>query len=515
MQNFSVPVFRSASPFDCSSKVPITPRVSGPHLLPHSLARFILTIILGIALQGCSNSNDNNAIQEEPSVTSLPWVTVSNFRLVDAWGREVSIRGINARIEGLFDVTFEDGRIPLEPIPEFTREDAEAMVRYGFNVLRLPINWSGLEPHEGQFSDAYFQKLDQVINLARDAGLYVLLDFHQDAWSKEIGEDGAPLWAIVPPPDQLLEGPLDDLAERRFSPQVFNAFKGFFENQEGIQDRFLPVWKRLVGRYADRAEIIGFEPMNEPLTFDPSQQVIYDFYQKLLPAMRELDDRHMLWMEPDVVRNFGNSAPLLAEPFPDGNIVYCPHIYPMGVDASTYEEWKTWLDENFSNMKSEANSWGGALVVGEWGVHPDDAEAPGYIQAVQEAAEELSSGQMLWLWKEDSQGSWGFYDFDVATDNWVVRDNAVRLFGKPYALAVPGTLLSHHFDPEAQVLSFSFETQGDEQAGPLLYLPEFWFDGLPTIYLNGSTVGYERDASSQRVLLDWSGETGRFDVEVR
>jgi len=471
---------------------------------------------LGLLLQGCSNSSDNDLIAEEQSVLSLPWVSVKNFRLVDALGREISIRGINARVEGLFDVTFDDGRIPLEPIPAFTQEDAEAMVRYGFNVLRLPINWSGLEPHEGQFSDIYFQKLDEVIGFARNAGLYVLLDFHQDAYSKEIGEDGAPLWAIVPPPEQLLEGPLENLNERRLSAQVFNAFQGFFKNQEGIQDRFLPVWEKVVGRYAHRSEVIGFEPMNEPLVlFDPSKQVLYDFYQKLLPAMRELDNRHMLWMEPDVIRNFGNSAPLLAEPFPDSNIVYCPHIYPAGVDASTNEEWKTWLIENYSNMKSEANSWGGALVVGEWGVHPDDAEAPGYIQAMQEAAEESSSGQMLWLWKEDSQGSWGFYDFDVATGNWVIRDNAVRLFGKPYALAVPGTLLTQHFDPEERVLSFSFETKGGEQGGPLLFLPELWFDGLPTIYLNGNMIGYEWDGSSQRVLLDWSGETGRFDVVVR
>ncbi len=122
---------------------------------------------------------------------------------------------------------------------------------------------------------------------------------------------------------------------------------------------------------------------------------------------------------------------------------------------------------------------------------------------------------MLWLWKEDSQGSWGFYDFDEATDSWVVRDSAVRLFGRPYALAVPGTMLTQTFDPDTRVLSFSFESRGSEQAGPLLYLPEVWFAELPTIRINGSVVGYERDASSQRVLLDWAGETGRFDVVVQ
>ncbi len=481
-----------------------------------SLCTLFLVALLGWTLQGCDSDGNDDSLHGEITVRSLPWISAENFRLVDSLGREVSLRGINARIEGLFDVEFDDGRTPLEPIPAFTREDAEAMVRYGFNVLRLPINWSGIEPHEGQFSETYLEKLDQVINLSRDAGLYVLLDFHQDAWSKEIGEDGAPLWAIIPPPEKLLEGPLDDLGARRFSAQVLNAFQGFFGNLEGIQDRFLPVWKRTIDRYADRSEVIGFEPMNEPLTFhfDQSQQKLYDFYAKLLPPMREVDGKHLLWMEPDVIRNFGNSAPLLDEPFPDNNIVYCPHIYPSGVNASTYEEWKAWLVANYGNMQREAHSWGAALVVGEWGIHPNSPEAEGYIRAQQEAAEELSSGQMLWLWKEDSQGSWGFYDFDDVAGSWVVRDSAVQLVGKPYALAVPGTLLTHNFDPETKVLSFSFEAKGGEMGGPLLYLPESWFGDLPTIVVNGNTVSYERDVTTQRVLLDWDGQKGKFDIEV-
>jgi hypothetical protein len=230
--------------------------------------------------------------------------------------------------------------------------------------------------------------------------------------------------------------------------------------------------------------------------------------------MRELDDRHSLWMEPGVIRNYLTSAPLLDEPFPDRNIVYCPHIYPSGVNASTYDEWKAWLVANYSNMKTEAISWGAALVVGEWGTHPNSPEAEGYTRAQQEAAEELSSGQITWLWKEDSQGSWGFYDFDTTTETWVLRENAVRLFSRPYAQAVPGKLLSHNFDPQTRVLSFSFESKGDEQGGALLYLPERSYNGLPTIMVNGSTVGYERDASTQRVLLALDIQPGTYTVEV-
>jgi hypothetical protein len=110
--------------------------------------------------------------------------------------------------------------------------------------------------------------------------------------------------------------------------------------------------------------------------------------------------------------------------------------------------------------------------------------------------------------------SWGFTTFDTTSEDWIPRDNAVRLFSKPYAQAVPGALLAHNFDPDTRVLTFSFEATGNEQGGALLHLPEYGFEARPTILVNGATVGYGRDASSQRVLLDLDIQPGRFDVEV-
>ncbi len=67
-------------------------------------------------------------------------------QFIDDDGRVVFLRGVNARVEGLFDVGFDDGRETLEPIPPFGPSDANRLRALGFNVLRLPINWSALEP---------------------------------------------------------------------------------------------------------------------------------------------------------------------------------------------------------------------------------------------------------------------------------------------------------------------------------------------------------------------------------
>src|SRR5439155_5840851 len=52
---------------------------------------------------------------------------VHRRRLLDERRREVTLRGVNARVEGIFDVTFDDGRLPLEAIPVFDDGDAATM----------------------------------------------------------------------------------------------------------------------------------------------------------------------------------------------------------------------------------------------------------------------------------------------------------------------------------------------------------------------------------------------------
>src|SRR5580765_8552821 len=72
--------------------------------------------------------------------------------LRDARGRALLMRGVNVRVDGIFDVGFDDGRAPRELIPGFDAGDVQALTGAGFNLLRLPLSWSALEPSPGQYS---------------------------------------------------------------------------------------------------------------------------------------------------------------------------------------------------------------------------------------------------------------------------------------------------------------------------------------------------------------------------
>ena len=472
-----------------------------------------LSLVLCLAVTatlpvGCGDGGQNGAGRSP----SMPAIHVRHRRLVDDLGREWQLRGINARIEGWFDVTFDDGRTRLEPLADFTADDARLIVQFGFNFLRLPINWSGLEPHEGEFSDSYLANLDRVIGLCKDAGFYVLVDFHQDAYSKEIGEDGAPLWAIVPPPEMLLEGPLNDLDQRRLSTQVSLAFRSFFDNRDRLQDRFLPAWRLITGRYTGESAIVGFEVMNEPVAYynDDAEAQLLAFYRKAATAMREVNPDQPLWLEPDVSRNISLIAPLLPEPFPDDQVVYCPHTYPL-VSASTVEGWKNALRNSFLAMRNEADSWGAALHMNEWGANPVSPGSDAYIQAVQELSEEVHAGQAFWLWKENSQGFWGFFNYDAPSGQWNERPGAARTVGKPYAMAVPGEWLEHGFDVATGTLRARFHAAGGE-AAPLLFLPSSWYPQGVRVTLNGAAVPVAIDPETHRAEIPWQGKAGDFEV---
>lgn len=61
------------------------------------------------------------------------------------------------------------------------------MRQLGLQVVRLELSWSLLEPRPGVYDQAYLARIEQVVGWAAEEGVYVLLDMHQNAYSRYVG----------------------------------------------------------------------------------------------------------------------------------------------------------------------------------------------------------------------------------------------------------------------------------------------------------------------------------------
>jgi endoglycosylceramidase len=437
---------------------------------------------------------------ELPNVSPL-WSDGQHFR--DDQGRIALLRGINARVEGVFDVTFDDGRPALEDIPPLTAADCARMRELGLNVLRLPINWSGIEPKPGEYDDDYFRRVDESIRCAAEADLLVLVDLHQDAYSKEIGEDGAPLWAIVPRPRELLAGPLDEgeLYRRRTSAPVLQAFASFFDPNDdaGLQQAFNRMLAVVAGRYADEPAVVGFEIYNEPVA---SADQLEPFHEAAAAAIHAAAPRKLIFFEPSAFRNLLDSQPLAAAPFPVAGGVYAPHIYTAVFD-STDERLrnlsKADLEPSVRAARAEAAAWGTPLFIGEYGVGPEQVNAESWLTWQLELHDQYLASNAFWLWKESSQGRWGLYDLVDGT--WRERPQMIAWLSRIYPQRIAGT--GPTLRSSGGVMRLTVDQAVD--AAHVVYIPEASAQSF-TASCDGQPLTAPRDPATGTVELTCAGE---------
>lgn len=115
---------------------------------------------------------------------NLPWLKTDGRWITDEGGDLVLLRG--ADYMGMEFGWFGH-----------SEDDFKRMESWGFNVVRLPIAWSYVEPIEGRYNDSYLEKVDRVIAWCKNTHLYVILDMHQWNWAPKYQGNGLPDWAVA------------------------------------------------------------------------------------------------------------------------------------------------------------------------------------------------------------------------------------------------------------------------------------------------------------------------------
>jgi len=407
---------------------------------------------------------------------------------------------------------YEGGHCPdivANHYPPLCQSDLVQMAALGFNSLRLPLSWSLLEPERGHFNQAYIDRAAQVVDWARALGIYVIIDMHQNAYSRYVGaakgvdlsaNSGAPAWATIT--DGLPSG-LWINNQREANGAVFEAFSNFWYNRGGIQDEYIATVSRLAKRFKDDSTVAGYSLFNEPQpgwNLPPGFEdlLLFPFYRRVIDAVTGANDglrcptgifmpaicgyadagvrdvRHLFFLEPGLLRqitDFPTHLGLPVSSYP--NLVLDIHAYTHGYtleallfhgdpSKATYP-WGGY-DQTYSLGEREAKVLGAALFVSEFG---NDPKYDSLLLANQVAQQERHNvGFAFWTWKENGANSWGMFDAmrgDILPlqSSGCLRATRERLLARVYPRASSDPHLSYRYDSTAG----GFTLKGRANAG--------------------------------------------------
>lgn len=303
--------------------------------------------------------------------TPTPWVTpsgplaptsngmpqVRGTQVVDGTGRDLLLRGAMIPTAFAFIDRWQRGQDPTQILDATT---FSTMATWHMNAVRINVSYwiYLLNP------DLYMARLDQAVASAHAAGLYVILDFHDDKQSGNPGADG-----------------------------VMHA-------------ETLTFWSIIAAHFKDDKMML-FDPMNEPkysnwqtwLNGNGSGVV---GYQQVISAIRSAGAQQIIVLEPGRGCDCGSSTWNGVDRFlpSDPNIIFSQHDYAevVGGDQQTWDA-----------------AWGPVLgrypiYYGEWAVLPH-ADHPVFCRGLTSAnADAVTNAFLDYL--QARHASWTAWDFN-------------------------------------------------------------------------------------------------------
>ena len=456
---------------------------------------------------------------------------------------------------------YEGGRCPdivANAYPPLCQSDLAQMAAFGFNSLRLPLSWSLLEPERGHFNQAYVDRAAQVVDWARALGIYVIIDMHQNAYSRYVGpgkgvdlsaNSGAPAWATLT--DGLPSG-LFLNNQREANGAVFEAFSNFWYNRSGIQDEYIAAVSFLAKRFKDDSAVAGYSVFNEPQpgwNLPPGFEdlLLFPFYRRVIDAVTGAhdglpcptgifmpafcgyadagvhDSRHLFFLEPGLLRQMTDFPTHLGLPLSSyPNLVFDIHAYTHGftleallLHGDPSKAAYPWggYDQTYSLGEREARVMGAALFVSEFGNDPKYDSLLLANQVLEQ--EKYDVGFAFWTWKENSGTGWGMFDptrreLSPMQSSGCLRAARERLLARVYPRASSDPHVSYHYDADTGSFTLSAHARAGDPPTVVSIPPEV----RGSVSVSGTASPDTQTASDGSRLVTASPSGGAFSIAV-
>jgi endoglycosylceramidase len=352
--------------------------------------------------------------------------------LIDADGRQIILHGAN--FMGL-EVGWHN----------HTLADYRRMASWGFNVVRVPIGWSQLEPAPGVWDESYLADLvAPAVGYAREAGIGILLDMHQYWWCGAYGGEGMPDWTC------------DAFADLGF-PMNYLAGSDDFWNHPEYLDDYVEAWDRVSNYFAGDPAILGYDLFNEPAaglrspTWSCENSLFHPLYERLIGVIRANDPAPLIFVEPSVTHLGG--LPVTLDRLPYERVVYEPHLYPFEIlkPERGYHFTDRAIEWFLSKNQRESIHMGAAAWMGEVGLASAANRAEEYVRDTMRLFDQHLMGWGWW--------AYGFDDDSMGLLDGQGREKEVfmRHLVRPYPRVTAGRLRAYSFDPDTVEFTMAFE----------------------------------------------------------
>ena len=385
----------------------------------------LLSVLVCSILAGCStqemskekagHKESAKKIEEPTQKTGEPLPEIGQMRDITAqelvnemtlgWnlGDTLDVCEADRDGDGVVNETAGEGQEVDETLWGNRKTTEEMFLRlkeYGFNSVRIPVTWRGHtgEAPEYVISEAWMDRVEEVVRYAYDNDMFVILNIHHDG-------GGDP----------------------EFGAWICHAAEGG-EPKRQVLERYTAVWNQIAKRFQNYSDHLIFESMNEvgfdSLSQEEGMALLCELNQVFVDAIRSSggnnEKRHLLiagyWT--DIDKTCADNFHMPKDTIEDHQILSVHYYTPW--EFCTTDRQNTWgSQEDLELMQTKIGMLekyfvkkNTPVIIGEYGVGRNDAVSCNYfIENLVKLCHDKKIAAYLW---DNGQGA----HFDRKTLNW-------------------------------------------------------------------------------------------------
>ena len=232
-------------------------------------------------------------------------------------------------------------------LPNITSLEISRLVSLGANVVRLGVMIDGLFPTSATPDPNYLPAIRTIVDMLWEAGIFSVLDLHQDVLSDKFCGEGVPAWMVnvsdlhampfplpaaftnvskaddatgnyVPRPDCASRGLLKFIGWSQFymTDASGKAWQQLLHNESLVGQMIEVHWRMVAKYFKGHPGVLAYEMMNEPWVGDhvadpllllesgrAELKNVGPYMQRIHDAIRKVDNETMTLYAPAEVNN--------------------------------------------------------------------------------------------------------------------------------------------------------------------------------------------------------------------